>query len=108
MFMAKGLLRNCEKDTYEDGTIPGSGYSISWNVDFESNSLEKLLAKIKDFHNIGDEAIVREDGKLLIQTYEKQLGNRWTTPTEEDFERWKQKEQDMYVVNYSYKLYQNI
>lgn len=106
MFLAKGLYRDCELDSFKDGCKPNSGYSIQWDVNFEARTMEDLLKEIKDFHST-DEVLI-EDGKMYIQVYEIPLYDRWITPTEQDIQNWKNGKQELFLVDYSYRLFEEM
>ena len=108
MFLAKGITRSCEKEVYNEGCIPDSGYTISWDVDFEAHSKEELLEKIKEFHSEIDDAILDEGNRVYIQTTEIPLYDRWISPTEKDKELWKKGEKEIFVVDYSYKILREV
>ncbi|HHX66784.1 MAG TPA: hypothetical protein GX708_01850 [Gallicola sp.] len=108
MFLAKGKYRDCELDDYENGCIPNSGYSIKWDVSFQGRTMEKLLKEIKEYHGIDEDAIEIESGKIFIQVQEIPLYDRWITPTKDQITAWKNGNQEIYLVDYVYQIYQEI
>lgn len=108
MYLAKGKNRHCEIDDYTDGCIPGSGYSVEWNTEFRNNTIQGLIEEVAEYHYIGVEDILNEDGKLSVSVLEKQTHNGWSEPSSEDLERWKKGEQELYDVVYVYDIYKVI
>lgn len=108
MYLAKGLYRSCEIDDYQNGCISCTGYSIQWDVEFESDSLGGLLKKLKDFHNITNTDLIIEDNRIYIVSHEEYRDGHWLYPDEKDMDLWRQGKKELYLVDYSYKLYNSI
>lgn len=105
MFLVKGIVRDCELDSFGEGCQPNTGYSISWDVEFFGNTIEQVLEKVKEYHNIDDDTIKIEGNKIYISVHEVPLDYGWVTPSKSDIEKWKRGEQEIYLVDYSYKIY---
>lgn len=108
MFLAKGIFRNCELDNYESSCQPDTGYSISWDVNFQGDTMEQLLEEIKDYHSVNDDSLLIEGGTIYVQSYEIKLYDRWVTPTEHHINAWRKGEQEIYMVDYCYKLFRGL
>ncbi len=108
MFLAKGSNRFCEIDSYSGGRLPNTGYSISWDIEFESHSLKKIIEQIKEYHSINDDNINIEGDILNVTTLEKSINGHWADVNSEDVKRWKNDDLELYFVSYDYKLFKSI
>jgi len=108
MFLAKGVYRDCNIDDFINGVLPGTGYSIEWDINFKAQTKDSLFEKMAKFHNIDKKYIYEEDGRLYIQRYEIPNEQGWEDATKDDIRMWKKEKKKLFLVDYIYDLFKKV
>lgn len=103
MYIVINGFKHMELDDYEQG-CEGEGMFYALDVSFQSDTLETMLDKLKEYSGCDDVLLnsCEEQGRVDIQGYECDDG---TTPCEIELKTWKQGKKELYLVTYTYTIY---
>ena len=103
MLKIQGFLKLSEEDSYDEGCDPKTCQMYEdTHVNFQAETEVELLAKVKEFFSVEDNAIVvnscGDAGRIDIQTMEDGEGNN---PSKADMSAWKRGKKTLYACIYS-------